>query len=292
VTRDDELSSLVARRLGTEVLATSSVGWGFSAVTLRVRLSSGRHQIAQLRARPEALSIVRATRSLRACGVPVPYVAHVLRATDESAWILFEEVAGDVAAARLGSAAEVGMAATIGSTLAVVQACSASAFTPDPAWVDGRALVASVQRWSQDAEAPVRAAVVASSERVASRSWIPAVSHGDFAPVNVLMAGSAVTALIDLADVRRRHPLVDAAWHLLIVRHHHPASFAGLVDPFLDGSFGRAGRPTEARLADVAVARAAQLASGSPFIGRAHLYELLSTALAWVAAALREAPHN
>ncbi len=52
---------------------------------------------------------------------------------------------------------------------------------------------------------------------------VPSVfAHGDLAPVNVLVRGTDVAAVLDLDRARLAHPLFDGAWFAWVVGHHHP----------------------------------------------------------------------
>ena len=72
------------------------------------------------------------------------------------------------------------------------------------------------------------------------------LAHGDFAPVNVLTDGAALTGLLDLESVRLADPLFDVAWWSWAVSFGPPAALAAGRGPFLAG----AGiDPSEPRLA-------------------------------------------
>jgi Ser/Thr protein kinase RdoA (MazF antagonist) len=127
--------------------------------------------------------------------------------------------------------------------------------------------------------------VNSSVDRVGRGAWPVGLSHGDFAPVNGLIDDGRVAAVIDLAEVARRHRLVDPAWWLLVVRHHHPDAARVLSERFLATAFAGVTRPAPDELAGVAVARAAQRLSMARLDGRAHAGALLRAALEWAAEA-------
>jgi aminoglycoside phosphotransferase (APT) family kinase protein len=60
--------------------------------------------------------------------------------------------------------------------------------------------------------------------------------HGDFVPVNILVRGDRVAALLDLEAVRIGEPLLDAAWFEWILRHHHSAAADEAVTAFAEAS--------------------------------------------------------
>lgn len=74
--------------------------------------------------------------------------------------------------------------------------------------------------------------------------------HGDFAPINVLVAADGtVTALLDFECAHVGDPLTDVAWWGWVVRHHHPDAWvaawptfcvAAGTDPERDGPTLRA----------------------------------------------------
>jgi len=54
----------------------------------------------------------------------------------------------------------------------------------------------------------------------------PGFVHGDFVPVNLLVSGDQLAAVLDLEAARIGEPLLDAAWFDWIVRYHHPSMAA------------------------------------------------------------------
>ena len=74
--------------------------------------------------------------------------------------------------------------------------------------------------------------------------------HGDFAPINVILAADgSVAALLDFEHADIGDPLTDVAWWGWVVRHHHPDAWAAAwptfcaaagADPARDGPILRA----------------------------------------------------
>ncbi len=92
----------------------------------------------------------------------------------------------------------------------------------------------------------------------------PAFAHGDFTPVNVLVArraggrGWAVAALLDLEWARLADPLFDVAWWGWVVRFHHPERWPTVWPAFLAAA-GAAGEAAHGPAAFAARIRALQL---------------------------------
>ena len=114
-------------------------------------------------------------------------------------------------------------------------------------WADPVRLAAAGRRWLADAR-PVLGAEDAAAmgpllERVPAElgGATPVFAHGDLAPVNVLVRGGAVVALLDLERSRVAHPLFDAAWWRWIVRQHHPERWDAAAPAF----FAAAGLPLD-----------------------------------------------
>lgn len=94
-------------------------------------------------------------------------------------------------------------------------------------WASGRGLRTAAARWMDTLPASlqprVHACLVASLERVAREAdaAAPRLAHGDLAPVNVLLKGNRLAAVLDLDRVQVAHPLYDAAWFAWVVSFHH-----------------------------------------------------------------------
>ena len=95
-------------------------------------------------------------------------------------------------------------------------------------WASGEALRVAGAAWlrrSADLLDDRTAARLGELLGVAARETdrVPAVfAHGDLAPVNVLVRGRDVAAVLDLDRACLAHPLFDAAWFAWVVGHHHP----------------------------------------------------------------------
>jgi aminoglycoside phosphotransferase (APT) family kinase protein len=60
--------------------------------------------------------------------------------------------------------------------------------------------------------------------------------HGDLLPVNVIVRGGELAALLDFEFARLADPLLDAGWFHSIVAFHHPLEHRGAWDAFLAAS--------------------------------------------------------
>jgi aminoglycoside phosphotransferase (APT) family kinase protein len=62
------------------------------------------------------------------------------------------------------------------------------------------------------------------------------LSHGDFAPVNVLIEGSSISGLIDFESTRWADPLFDVAWWHWAVSFAAPSALERGWIPLLEGA--------------------------------------------------------
>jgi Ser/Thr protein kinase RdoA (MazF antagonist) len=255
------------------------VAWGFATPTARVVLAAGERLVVQRRSTVDTRRILGATRLLVGAGVPVPPVVLVIDRPD-GAILVQGEIPGEPAAAAIGTVDGPVMAAGMGSLARQIAAVPGG--PDDPAWATPDGFRTAAPGWLASL-GQAMATATSSIDRVVRRGWSVGLSHGDFVPVNGLVERGRATAVVDLAEVARRHRLVDAAWWLLIVRHHHRGELAALAEPFLGAAFAGSERPSPSGLADVAVARAAELAARTAPGGRAHADAILRTAIDWAA---------
>lgn len=106
-------------------------------------------------------------------------------------------------------------------------------------WSDARRLGVAALRWSGnaadliDAESTSRLHAAFEQLPVVFAGAQPVFAHGDFVPMNVIVQDEEVVALLDLERARLAHPLFDAAWFRLIVRHHHPERWHAIGPSFM-----------------------------------------------------------
>jgi Ser/Thr protein kinase RdoA (MazF antagonist) len=266
----------VATTLGDGVAGSlMPARWGFSTPTAVATLADGTRQVIQLVPDPATATRGRAgAATLEAAGVRVPRALRTA-STDAGVVVVTQHVQGRIAASLIGTGKADEMARAMGRIAGVLRDHPGPP-TSAGHWADPARLGGAAERWAPDA---LRTVLVRAVEAVSSRPWTPSLSHGDFVPANALVDGSDVT-LLDTADVGYRHPLVDAAWWCLMVRHHHPLDAARLVRAFLRASETEAS-PVDEPLAPVALLRSAELAALDP--ARPNVWELVRSARAWVA---------
>ena len=140
--------------------------------------------------------------------------------------------------------ADAGRAGIPVPTPTVVDAAGATWFvTP---WVEGELGA----RWLDTSERARTLATAMGGLHRAIRGIDPTLAplafvHGDFAPINVILAADgSVAALLDFEHADVGDPLTDVAWWGWVVRHHHPDAWvaawptfctAAGVDPVRDG---------------------------------------------------------
>ncbi len=131
------------------------------------------------------------------------------------------ELLGDAAGATVAGRA-------CGQVSARLSAIATATLPLDGTWASGEALRVAGAAWLRrcadmlDDRTAVRLGeLLGIAARETDR--VPAVfAHGDLAPVNVLVRGRDVAAVLDLDRARLAHPLFDAAWFAWVVGHHHP----------------------------------------------------------------------
>ena len=101
-------------------------------------------------------------------------------------------------------------------------------------WIDGDVGA----RWLDTPERARSLATAMGSLHRAVRAIDPSLApqafvHGDFAPVNVILAAhGSVAALLDFEHAHVGDPLADVAWWGWVVRHHHPEAWAAAWPTF------------------------------------------------------------
>ncbi len=261
--------------LGSPVVAAAAARWGFTNRTTLATLADGRRVAVQrLADRAAARRRLRLAPplavQLAAAGVPTapllggdaeatpPYVVHAAVAgTNGAEWLASER--GAERLARL-----------MGALVARLAAVDARGLRLPVAWADpvrlarasGVRLARSSPRLGAATVRVLQTAIEKLEPLFAGRR--PVFAHGDFAPVNVLIArrasgrGWAVAALLDLEWARLADPLFDLAWWGWVVRFHHPERWAAAWPAFLAAA-GAAGEAERAPAAFAARIRTLQL---------------------------------
>jgi aminoglycoside phosphotransferase (APT) family kinase protein len=156
------------------------------------------------------------------------------------------------------------LARAMGELLAAFRRLPSAGLQVDELWADPGRLARSAASWADQAG-------IAGADRCiagipALFAGRPAVlAHGDFAPVNVLTDGTAVTGLLDFEAVRLADPLFDAAWWAWSVSFAPAGVLDAAWPAFLEGAGLDAAEPGFAdRIRALQVARMLeQLATGS-----------------------------
>ena len=235
--RTDPLSldlAALSALAGAPVLAAERCGWGFENETALLTLAGGQRLIVQLLAnRARAAQTLRLANELparlQAAGIGAPRQL----AADANAsppYAIREYLPGAPAASRMGTpegAAQVARA--MGALLPRLAGLATHGIALDAAWARPDALAAHARAMlarcapllAPGDAAVLEATIGALPAQFAGRAGV--FAHGDFCPVNALLAGDEVAALLDFEFARLADALFDAAWWGWVVRYHHPA---------------------------------------------------------------------
>lgn len=131
------------------------------------------------------------------------------------------EVMADEAGARL-------VGGLVGATWTQLRGVDPSGMGLDDLWARPTALRAIAGEWLAGVAADLttgQRSVL--GDRVATIESLlagrrPGLVHGDLVPVNLLVRGDRLGALLDLEAAHVGEPQLDAAWFSWILRHHHP----------------------------------------------------------------------
>ena len=218
---------------GAPVAAAERCAWGFENETALLTLASGQHLIVQLLSnRARAGQTLRLAAELparlQAAGIAAPRQL----AADASAsppYAIREYLPGTPAASRMGTLdGATRVAEVMGALLPRLAGLSTHGIALDAAWArpdtlatHARGLLARCAPLLAPGDAAVLETTIAElSAQFAGREGV--FAHGDFCPVNVLLAGDEVAALLDFEFARLADALFDAAWWGWVVRYHHP----------------------------------------------------------------------
>jgi aminoglycoside phosphotransferase (APT) family kinase protein len=155
-------------------------------------------------------------------------------------FVITSYVAGQSGGALLADDKQAEILGTLmGSLARDVQRVPTKGLRLSSRWGDGPRLEAAAGRWlTRAAGALGSAGHVEIARRLhhlrtAAAEAPPVFAHGDLAPVNVIVRDSTLVALLDLERARLAHPLFDAAWFRLMVRHHHPERWGAVGPTFM-----------------------------------------------------------
>jgi aminoglycoside phosphotransferase (APT) family kinase protein len=245
-TSPDDLQAL-SLLIGAPVVATERCGWGFENRTDALTLADGRRLVLQRIANralaPHKLRLARTLPSrLAAVGLRVPRLLAADAAADPP-YAIREFLPGQPGAALLDSDAGARrLAVEMGALLPGLAEVATDGLALPDGWTTPqleRQARQQLERCGPLLDARSRDALAATIDAVAVRFAGRAArfAHGDFCPVNVLVADGRVVALLDVEFARLADPLFDAAWWGWVVRYHHPGCWAAAW-PALLGAAG------------------------------------------------------
>jgi aminoglycoside phosphotransferase (APT) family kinase protein len=237
--------------LALPVARSERADWGFQNRTDLVTLATGERVVVQrYRRRADAEHRLRVMRALAVpaaeAGIPIPRVRDADLGA-EPPWVVFDRLPGvPIPAPEAGDLGLDGprfpdAAAMMGELLARFRRLEAPGLALDGPWADPPRLAAAAATWADRAGAldpPSQAALAALLDGVPGLfAGRPAVlAHGDFAPVNVLVDGGALSGLVDFESVRLADPLFDPAWWAWSVGFAPARALASAWEPFLRGA--------------------------------------------------------
>lgn len=250
------------RRLGTNILASRRLQWGFAHRTDLVRTVEDQVAVTWLGPEEAAarVAVERRVREVVGPEVPVPPIV-CWELAGPHPFLVTAYVAGRAGGTFLDDAADAARLGTLmGVLLGRFTSLPVQGIAPSPWLADRIPLV----------EDPLLATAAPEvRRRLATLDWAiaggpssVAFIHGDFVPVNALVEGGHVTALLDWEHAGAGHPLADAAWWRAIVLVHHPEVFSAAWGAFREAA--GIGDASEELLVALAARRMLRLARSGP----------------------------
>lgn len=223
------------RIVGAAVTSVDRARWGFANRTDFVTTSDGERLVVQrYRDKLGAVHRLRAmdalAEPLAACGIAMP-VARRVQLDDDPAWAIFDRLPGvplpDAHMDGLGGVRFPHLAMRMGDLQRCISSIPVGGLDLPAGWADPPSLAMDASGWLER----VSAGLGVAHGRILSRmiDEVPGlfdgrpavVAHGDFAPVNVLVAEGEITGLLDFESARLADPLFDVAWWSWVVGFHH-----------------------------------------------------------------------
>ena len=238
----DPERELIERALGRPVAATARAAWGFTNRTDMVTLADGQRAVVQrYRHREDASYRLRVMQGLSEpaieAGIPLPQVRE-FSLDDDPPWAIYDVLPGvpvpEAGELRPGGPRFTHAARMMGELLASFRGLPAADLRLDDLWADPRRLAAAAARWAE--QLPVSAGRVLDAVLGLFAGRPVVLTHGDFAPVNILTDGTTVTGLLDFEAVRLADPLFDPAWWAWSVSFSGPGVLETAWPPFLAGA--------------------------------------------------------
>lgn len=221
----DSARTLVQVALGRSVSRVEEAAWGFQNRTEIITLTNGDRVVLQRYRRRDVAE--RRIAILRALGEPAAAAGIVIPAVcacdfdHDPPWAIFPALPGTPATGAgefaPGGRSFVETARLMGELLATFRTLRTPDLAVDDLWSHPERLAREATGWAQ------RSVGLDGAERDALRAVIddvPALfggreavlAHGDYAPMNVLVADGGITGLLDLESIRLADPLFDVAW--------------------------------------------------------------------------------
>ena len=242
VEAQDPEREMIERVLGRPVTTTARAAWGFTNRTDMVTLADGQRAVVQrYRHRHDADYRLRVMQGLSGpaieAGIPLPQVRE-FGLDDDPPWVIYDVLPG-VPLPEAGELAPGGpgfmqAARMMGELLASFRDLPAASLHVDDLWADPQRLAAAAARWAEQLPVSADPVIDAVPGLFAGRPVV--LTHGDFAPVNILTDGRTVTGLLDLEAVRLADPLFDPAWWAWSVSFSGPGVLETAWPPFLAGA--------------------------------------------------------
>ena len=266
----------LAAGLGSDLTEASRTPWGDTRSIYRLVLADGRIVAARhlmgSNAHQRAKELVRRIGRLVASGIEVAHPAEVSSADEEAAWILTPWVDGVVGAAALQSPrSAIRLAEQMGRLAGRIASVDADGLDLNGHWTGPGQLAAAGAGWLAELELSreTRLGVNRSFGNIVSAwdestLWRVGTSHGDFAPINVIIGRGDALVLLDLDDLQLGPRLFDVAWWGWVVRYHHPNAWARAWPALVAGAGLDDGAELDAAATAVARVRVLERAAKAP----------------------------
>jgi len=230
-----------------EHIADLTHPWATATRTQLVTLEGGERIVVQrgLSTRAGRAAIarrIRLSRALRRPGAQLP-VPEVLAGDPRAAdgpWLASRFVDGRLGSDLLDSGSDAAVLGAMAGTVAAGCAgLSAQGLRLGRRWADPGRLTRAAASWLESVGGGLSVDAVVRGRRLVERvpellaASPPVVAHGDLAPVNLVVAGGSVVAVLDLERMRLAPAALDAAWFRYLVRLHHPERSAAATSALL-----------------------------------------------------------
>ena len=282
MTADSDTREL-ERIVGRTLTSVTRARWGFANRTDIVTTAGGDRLVVQ-RYRDGALAAHRIKTMaalagpLAQRGIPTPVVQRV-QLDDDPPWATFDLLAGvpvpDAGVHGLGGAQFPHLAMRMGDLQRRIATVPVEGLDLPGAWADPRTLAADASGWLDQIADGIGVGNAETIRRTIAevgrlfRDRPAVLAHGDFAPVNVLVADGEITGLLDFESTRLADPLFDVAWWAWVVGFHHQADLARSLPSFLEGVAVQWDARLNERIRALQLLRLLELATLSPEEGQA-----------------------